>query len=34
MAETDVNEIWYSEKVPTGYDWADNDTNVIPGIKR
>ena len=31
MAETDVNEIWYSDKVPTGYDWADNDTNVIPG---
>jgi lactocepin len=28
--ETDVNEIWYSDKVPTGYDWADNDTNVIP----
>ncbi|MEH7504791.1 S8 family serine peptidase [Neobacillus drentensis] len=32
-AETDVNEIWYSDKVPTGYDWADNDTNVIPGPK-
>jgi lactocepin len=32
MAETDVNEIWYSDKVPTGYDWADNDTNVIPGL--
>ncbi|MFY0758137.1 S8 family serine peptidase [Metabacillus dongyingensis] len=31
FAETDVNEIWYSDKVPTGYDWADNDTNVIPG---
>ncbi|PAE38623.1 S8 family serine peptidase [Bacillus sp. 7884-1] len=31
MEETDVNEIWYSDKVPTGYDWADNDTNVIPG---
>lgn len=31
MAETNVNEIWYSDKVPTGYDWADNDTNVIPG---
>ncbi|MEH6940170.1 S8 family serine peptidase [Bacillus sp. JJ664] len=33
MAETEVNEIWYSDKVPTGYDWADNDTNVIPGPK-
>ncbi|WP_129689495.1 S8 family serine peptidase [Gottfriedia acidiceleris] len=33
MAQTDVNEIWYSDKVPTGYDWADNDTNVIPGPK-
>ncbi|TDL74705.1 hypothetical protein E2R56_11120 [Rhodococcus qingshengii] len=30
LAETDVNDIWYSDKVPTGYDWADNDTNVIP----
>jgi lactocepin len=27
---TDLNEVWYSDKVPTGYDWADNDTNVIP----
>lgn len=30
---TDVNEQWYSDKVPSGYDWADNDTNVIPGPK-
>ncbi|MEH7452789.1 S8 family serine peptidase [Gottfriedia acidiceleris] len=30
---TDVNETWYSDKVPSGYDWADNDTNVIPGPK-
>jgi lactocepin len=29
--ETEVNEVWYSDKVPTGYDWADQDTNVIPG---
>jgi lactocepin len=29
-ATTDLNEVWYSDKVPTGYDWADNDTNVIP----
>lgn len=33
LAETEVDEIWYSDKVPTGYDWADNDTNVIPGTK-
>ncbi|WP_317851456.1 S8 family serine peptidase [Neobacillus bataviensis] len=33
FAETkDVNEIWYSDKVPTGYDWADEDTNVIPAV--
>jgi lactocepin len=31
MEETDVNEIWYSDKVPTGYDWADNDSDVKPG---
>ncbi|MGG0175589.1 S8 family serine peptidase [Gottfriedia acidiceleris] len=30
FAETAVNEQWYSDKVPTGYDWADNDTDVIP----
>ncbi|PEL06029.1 S8 family serine peptidase [Bacillus sp. AFS017336] len=30
FAETSVNEKWYSDKVPTGYDWADNDTDVIP----
>lgn len=30
MAETEVADAWYSDKVPTGYDWADNDTNVIP----
>ncbi|MGM0836523.1 MAG: S8 family serine peptidase [Bacillota bacterium] len=29
--ETAVNEVWYTDKVPTGYDWADNDTDVIPG---
>ncbi|MFF3024121.1 S8 family serine peptidase [Gottfriedia sp. NPDC057948] len=27
---TSVNEVWYSDKVPTGYDWADHDTDVIP----
>lgn len=30
FAETEVNEKWYSDKVPTGYDWADDDTDVIP----
>ncbi|MEH7400305.1 S8 family serine peptidase [Gottfriedia acidiceleris] len=30
---TAVNETWYSDKVPSGYDWADNDTDVIPGPK-
>jgi lactocepin len=29
--ETEVKDVWYSDKVPTGYDWADNDTDVIPG---
>ncbi|MGG2024477.1 S8 family serine peptidase [Gottfriedia sp. S16(2024)] len=33
VTTTDVNETWYSDKVPSGYDWADNDTNVIPGPK-
>ncbi|PGS49638.1 S8 family serine peptidase [Bacillus sp. AFS041924] len=30
FSETSVNEQWYSDKVPTGYDWADNDADVIP----
>ncbi|KON90436.1 hypothetical protein AF332_26185 [Sporosarcina globispora] len=30
LSETAVNDVWYSEKVPTGYDWADNDEDVIP----
>ncbi|MED4205887.1 S8 family serine peptidase [Neobacillus mesonae] len=30
LAETDVNEVWFTDKVPTGYDWADNDADVIP----
>lgn len=29
---TEVPDTWYSEKVPTGYDWADNDTDVIPNL--
>ncbi|MGA4721219.1 S8 family serine peptidase [Fictibacillus nanhaiensis] len=28
--QTEINELWYTDKVPTGYDWADKDTNVIP----
>jgi lactocepin len=27
---TPVNDVWYTDKVPTGYDWADKDDNVIP----
>jgi len=30
LAETGVEDVWYSDKVPTGYDWADHDTDVIP----
>jgi len=31
FSDTAVNDVWYSDKVPTGYDWADDDTDVIPG---
>ncbi|MGE8203778.1 S8 family serine peptidase [Heyndrickxia sp. NPDC080065] len=27
---TEVNDRWYTDKVPTGYDWADNDDDVLP----
>ncbi|MCM3089833.1 S8 family serine peptidase [Cytobacillus sp. AMY 15.2] len=30
LTETAINDVWYSDKVPTGYDWADEDTDVIP----
>ncbi|PGL72232.1 S8 family serine peptidase [Bacillus sp. AFS055030] len=30
LDETSVGDVWYSDKVPTGYDWADHDTDVIP----
>lgn len=30
FSETEINEVWYTDKVPTGYDWADKDTDVIP----
>ncbi|MGM0865495.1 MAG: S8 family serine peptidase [Bacillota bacterium] len=30
LDETDVNDVWYTDKVPTGYDWADKDNDVIP----
>jgi subtilisin family serine protease len=30
FSSTAVNEKWYTNKVPTGYDWADMDDNVIP----
>lgn len=28
LGETDVEDIWYTDKVPTGYNWADKNTNV------
>ncbi|MCA1061265.1 S8 family serine peptidase [Rossellomorea aquimaris] len=30
LDESEVDDVWYTDKVPTGYDWADHDTNVIP----
>ncbi|MBG9450986.1 hypothetical protein ABE67_17115 [Cytobacillus firmus] len=30
LADTAIHDVWYSDKVPTGYDWADEDTDVIP----
>ncbi|GGB60676.1 S8 family serine peptidase [Fictibacillus barbaricus] len=30
LNRTSVDDVWYTDKVPTGYDWADKDTNVIP----
>jgi lactocepin len=30
LAQTPQNDVWYSDKVPTGYDWADNDNDVYP----
>ncbi|KAA0566671.1 S8 family serine peptidase [Bacillus sp. CH30_1T] len=30
LDDTEVNDVWYTDKVPTGYDWADKDNNVIP----
>jgi lactocepin len=30
LDETEVDDVWYTDKVPTGYDWADHDTDVIP----
>lgn len=30
LTSTEANDIWYSDKVPTGYDWADNDNDVFP----
>ncbi|QED48018.1 S8 family serine peptidase [Cytobacillus dafuensis] len=30
LAETAVDERWYTDKVPTGYDWADQDQDVLP----
>lgn len=30
LAETVVDDRWYSDKVPAGYDWADRDQDVLP----
>lgn len=30
LAETAVNDRWYTDKVPAGYDWADRDQDVLP----
>lgn len=30
LDETEVNDKWYSDKVPSGYDWADMNDDVIP----
>ncbi len=30
LAETEINDVWFTDKVPSGYDWADNDPDVIP----
>lgn len=30
LAETAVDDRWYTDKVPTGYDWADQDHDVLP----
>ncbi|WP_282439791.1 S8 family serine peptidase [Gottfriedia acidiceleris] len=30
LASTEANDVWYTDKVPTGYDWADNDNDVFP----
>ncbi|EQB37062.1 hypothetical protein M948_09235 [Virgibacillus sp. CM-4] len=30
LDETKVEDVWYNSKVPTGYDWADQDTEVTP----
>ncbi|MPQ44722.1 S8 family serine peptidase [Clostridium tarantellae] len=30
LSSTNVDDIYYNEKIPTGYDWADMDNNVLP----
>ncbi|MED3781796.1 S8 family serine peptidase [Heyndrickxia sporothermodurans] len=30
LDETEVDDRWYTDKVPTGYDWADKDDDVLP----
>lgn len=31
FALTEVDETYYTDKVPTGYDWADMDNDALPG---
>src|SRR5699024_6737662 len=30
LDETEVNDTWYSDKLPSGYDWAAMNDDVIP----
>ncbi|MEG0772597.1 S8 family serine peptidase [Clostridium sp.] len=31
LSDTEINDTYYTDKVPTGYDWADMDNDVLPG---
>lgn len=28
LVQTDIDDVWLSEKIPAAYDWADNDSDV------
>lgn len=34
LASTPIDDKWYSDKVPSGYDWADMDNDVIPTLSQ